>query len=543
MGSLLIVGLGAAGFSAGCSSPFDTCQARRTCPSSLDDPAAGAGNAADSDAGGGKDSETQGKGGSGAQGEGGPAAGTGGAGGAAGAAPEPECERDGDCSDGLACNGVEACAAGVCQAGALACANPDTVNCEVHCTELNEGASCFVQAQDVDKDGYRSSACVAVPGSDCDDRNAVIHPGTSEICDGLDNDCNGKSDLSDGLPFSGTNQALVTTTHPLRNVRVSWLAKAGGYGVLWTDKGPSNDTPSYHFGSFDRHGTITNPGELIASFGPGSDAAAFPPAIAAGDAGFAIGWAVGSSLRWHAVLSNGGFDGGMTSAVVPGGHVSQPMTLQVPGKSWILAWLSDAADQGLMGAVLVPPATTLPSSRVVLVPQGLVSRAAMAATSEAVLLVYTDNTNAAWSSVRSAATLAVLPGGRQLDSASGDVGVASTSSGFGVAWSKGSDIVFESLKADGSARCGPTRLSISGAPPSVTQVVATGAGGFLINVSSGANTSIVPVSATCEFGSPVPLNFALHGAAIAGTAATGYAAVFIDLNGISQRRFGGLFCN
>ena len=41
--------------------------------------------------------------------------------------------------------------------------------------------------KDLDGDGYLSF-------EDCDDHNSAIHPNAMEICDGLDNDCNGKVD-------------------------------------------------------------------------------------------------------------------------------------------------------------------------------------------------------------------------------------------------------------------------------------------------------------------------------------------------------------
>ncbi|MCB9674316.1 MAG: hypothetical protein H6737_04315 [Alphaproteobacteria bacterium] len=61
---------------------------------------------------------------------------------------------------------------------------------------------------DADADGYGDpngtpiSACEPVPGysvvaTDCDDTRVVIHPGRPEVCDNLDNDCNGVAD--DGL--------------------------------------------------------------------------------------------------------------------------------------------------------------------------------------------------------------------------------------------------------------------------------------------------------------------------------------------------------
>ncbi len=62
--------------------------------------------------------------------------------------------------------------------------------------------------KDADNDGYGTGAAitacsgvgfVALNG-DCNDASAAIHPNAAEICDGLDNDCNGQAD--DGLPTS-----------------------------------------------------------------------------------------------------------------------------------------------------------------------------------------------------------------------------------------------------------------------------------------------------------------------------------------------------
>lgn len=62
---------------------------------------------------------------------------------------------------------------------------------------------------DVDVDGYgkrddKVEQCVAPPGfvdkdSDCNDSNSVIHPGATELCDTLDNDCDGTTDEDCGV--------------------------------------------------------------------------------------------------------------------------------------------------------------------------------------------------------------------------------------------------------------------------------------------------------------------------------------------------------
>ncbi len=42
--------------------------------------------------------------------------------------------------------------------------------------------------------GVTPSGCGRIPGDDCNDSNAAIHPGQADLCDSLDNDCNGTID-------------------------------------------------------------------------------------------------------------------------------------------------------------------------------------------------------------------------------------------------------------------------------------------------------------------------------------------------------------
>ena len=98
-------------------------------------------------------------------------------------------------------------------------ADCDDVNAQIHpgATEtcngiddncdglIDEGGACpsIVYYCDQDGDTYRSSditgtcnsyncvpsGCITTPGDDCEDINAAIHPGATEVCDGIDNDC------------------------------------------------------------------------------------------------------------------------------------------------------------------------------------------------------------------------------------------------------------------------------------------------------------------------------------------------------------------
>ncbi len=75
---------------------------------------------------------------------------------------------------------------------------------------VDDGADFNTYYRDRDHDGYGNPdqtrvTCATTPpsgyvtdGTDCDDRNANIHPGATEVCDGVDNDC--ANGIDDGLP-------------------------------------------------------------------------------------------------------------------------------------------------------------------------------------------------------------------------------------------------------------------------------------------------------------------------------------------------------
>jgi hypothetical protein len=56
---------------------------------------------------------------------------------------------------------------------------------------------------DLDGDMHYSAQCPGSQGDDCDDTDPGIHPGVPEVCDGKDNDCNGKIDDGDDLCAPG----------------------------------------------------------------------------------------------------------------------------------------------------------------------------------------------------------------------------------------------------------------------------------------------------------------------------------------------------
>lgn len=95
-----------------------------------------------------------------------------------------------------------------------------------------------VTCQDRDGDGYGnpgSSLCPAGSATDCNDNNAGVHPGRRDLCNGVDNDCNGRIDddavcsafdvNGDGR-VSGAELAWIGRAFGLCSASQAWWSKA-----------------------------------------------------------------------------------------------------------------------------------------------------------------------------------------------------------------------------------------------------------------------------------------------------------------------------
>lgn len=147
--------------------------------------------------------------------------GNGGNGGGGSTTTNGACMRDKDCDDNISCT-IDACNAGTCShivgpnSGATGCpvgrfcepgkgciASPacatdtDCVQvlavdaCKTNITCDPVTALCVFKPLDKDGDGHSPAVC---GGDDCNDADPTIFPGHSEVCDGLDNDCDGTID-------------------------------------------------------------------------------------------------------------------------------------------------------------------------------------------------------------------------------------------------------------------------------------------------------------------------------------------------------------
>lgn len=104
--------------------------------------------------------------------------------------PPRECDSDVVCDDGEFCNGAESCVDGYCEEGEpVLC--PEGDDCHMfYCDETSDRCVEVMIAEDGDGDGHFARPC----GEDCDDSDPNVHPGAPELCNCVDDDCDGMVD-------------------------------------------------------------------------------------------------------------------------------------------------------------------------------------------------------------------------------------------------------------------------------------------------------------------------------------------------------------
>lgn len=114
---------------------------------------------------------------------------------------------------------------------------------------------------DADNDGHGDAnatgvvSCTTIAGSvtnndDCDDTNAAVHPGATEVCDGVDNDCDGQTD--EGFTMTTYYQDSDNDTYGNPNVSVQDCTQPTGYVTDNTDCDDTN--AAIHPGAADQTG-------------------------------------------------------------------------------------------------------------------------------------------------------------------------------------------------------------------------------------------------------------------------------------------------
>ena len=103
---------------------------------------------------------------------------------------------------GLICAGAFACDSWT-EGTAAQCSGP---HCNIECADdtacpvgswCNDEGRCTDVTDNCDDDPDGDGYCECCPdGTDCGEGNPAVHPGASELCDGVDNDCDGTTDRS-----------------------------------------------------------------------------------------------------------------------------------------------------------------------------------------------------------------------------------------------------------------------------------------------------------------------------------------------------------
>ncbi|HSO38083.1 MAG TPA: MopE-related protein [Labilithrix sp.] len=135
----------------------------------------------------------------------------------------------GDTDSGAPSGGCGPCASGEkCSAGACVAVTTDadgdgvplSLDCDDHDRDVHPGATEVCNGKDdncdgkidegfdADGDGYPTCAALG-KAADCDDKDATVHPGAAEVCNGKDDNCDGKIDES----FDKDNDGFYACAH------------------------------------------------------------------------------------------------------------------------------------------------------------------------------------------------------------------------------------------------------------------------------------------------------------------------------------------
>lgn len=166
------------------------------------------------------------------------------------APPSYECLLDSDCAKLDACRPVGCVAAQCVALTPVSCDDHDPCTAD-SCDPKTGGCVYSGAALDRDGDGVKGPAPgqswtdQGACGRDCDDTDARAFPGNAEVCDGVDNDCNGIVD--DGAIYTppAALPPVLVSDASLPLATASSLArspKSGGYLASYTGQGDGGHT-------------------------------------------------------------------------------------------------------------------------------------------------------------------------------------------------------------------------------------------------------------------------------------------------------------
>jgi hypothetical protein len=325
------------------------------------------------------------------------------------------------------------------------CPNPDAEHCTVACSVTEGAVACDVSPRDKDGDRHGDARCV-VAGDDCDDTNGAIGPGATEICDGVDNDCDRKRDLEQGFAVDAEDLTLPDAQGSL--LAPAYSPESGRFLMAWRPKPGRFSGPGVAYTVVDLEGNVTREGFVPSDAGEVHDLS-----LAAGAGGFAIFWANDAGAHFQRISGEGEL--GTSRTVTASGGVPALALAHTSGGGWTTFWQEDlgmwarrVGDDDALG-LLVELAFNPDNAPMVAVAAG-----------DTVLL--------GWQ-LEGRGELTLMPtslvGGRDLDLGLGGNGnpihgaaYAGRPEGFGVFGVYGFSPVFEIFDTTGVRRCGPVAL-------------------------------------------------------------------------------------
>ncbi len=180
-----------------------------------------------------------------------------------GTGPLIACNQSGDCFDGNLCV-TKACVEGYCHTVETKTCD-DANPCTSDLCDPPTGNCYFpLKVHDNDGDGFYGplpGTQAGAPGScgnDCNDSNASVYPGAPEICDGLDNNCDGIVD-NGVYSYSPSGYRVQVTDSTFTEAGLDGLAYNGSYfGLTFTGDKSQSDNQGY-FTGYDSFGNRVVP--------------------------------------------------------------------------------------------------------------------------------------------------------------------------------------------------------------------------------------------------------------------------------------------
>jgi hypothetical protein len=415
----------------------------------------------------------------------------------------PECTLDAECDDKDACSGKETCSGGKCVAGTPAnCGNPDPAHCIGECVDNAGTATCVVKGKDADGDLHLDMKCTAssLTADDCDDNNKGVYTGASEVCDGVDNDCNGKDELEEGTAINGSAADFVKTGDPITPA-IAWSPTSKQYGVVWAANG-------IYFARMSANGTMVGSPVQVGTGFPET------PRIAWNGTHFGVSWLTAGKVMFRRVTTAATFPDA-AKTISDGASKATDADLAATPTGWMAIW-SDIRSNTfgtLYAHIIDATGNPVGVDTQVATNAGTNRAPAIASAGTGLIAAQERGTTSLSNSVKifNMSPTSVVSGEKvvsadplPLGTTAARPAIASTSAGLAMAWSEstaGADKVrYYEQRTNGQAAC--SALTLPGGFPAVVGGVAARGDARVVVFGQDSNLSakvqLVRVKADCK---------------------------------------------